>query len=86
MKLVQKLMDEAVELNITGNAGTHYNGVQIVEVYDDFIVVAPSTSAVRTAGQFRGGRTYVNLYTITRIEEAGMASQARDSIRRGRYQ
>ena len=36
MKLVQKLMDEGAELNITGNAGTHYNGVRIAEVYDDF--------------------------------------------------
>ena len=82
MKLVQYLMEQGAELNITGNDGTHYNGVKIVAVYDDFIVIEPGSSAMRQAGQFRGGKTYVNVYTITRLEEAGMSAGIRDSIRR----
>jgi hypothetical protein len=83
MKLVQKYMEQGIELNITGNAGTHYNGVKIVEVYDDFIAIEPTESALQTAGQFRGGRTNINIYTITRLEEAGTSAQVRDSLRRG---
>jgi hypothetical protein len=82
MKLVQYLMEQGTELNITGNDGTHYNGVKIIAVYDDFIVIEPSSAAMRQAGQFRGGKTYVNVYTITRLEEAGLAGGIRDSIRR----
>ena len=82
MKLCQKLMDEGVELNMTGNDGVHYNGVKITEVYDDFIAIEPSNAAMRQAGQFRGGHTYVNLATITRLEHAGHGDRIQDSIRR----
>lgn len=83
MKLVERYMNEGTELNITGNGGTHYNGVKIVEVYDDFVVVEAGNTAMRTAGQFRGGTTNVNLYTITRLEEAELGSRIRgDLIRR----
>ena len=82
MKLVEQLMQQGVELNITGNGGTHYNGVKIVAIYDDFIVVEPGNSAMRSGGQFRGGKTYVNATTITRLEEAGLEGSVQDSIRR----
>lgn len=83
MKLVEKYMQEGTELNMTGNGGTHYNGVRITEVYDDFIVVEAGNTAMRSAGQFRGGTTNVNLYTITRLEEAELGSRIRgDLIRR----
>lgn len=82
MKLCEKLMNEAVELNMTGNDGTHYNGVVITEVYDDFISIEPSNTAMRSAGQFRGGHTYVNIATITRLEHAGQTDRVQDSIRR----
>jgi hypothetical protein len=82
MKLVQKLMDEGAELNITGNGGVHYNGVRIVEVYDDFIGVDASSDTLRQAGQFRGGGVaYVNIGSITRLEPAGMGSRVQDSLR-----
>ena len=82
MKLVEQLMNNGVELNITGNGGTHYNGVRITEVWDDFITVEVGDEGMRQAGQFRGGKTYVNIYTITRLEEAGMGGSVQDSIRR----
>ncbi|MCB1186002.1 hypothetical protein KDL29_02450 [bacterium] len=82
MKLCERLMNEGVELNITGNDGVHYNGVRITEVYDDFIAVEPSNTAMRQAGQFRGGHTYVNIATITRLEHAGQSDRVQDSIRR----
>ncbi|GEM_PF-1262514 len=82
MKLVEQLMNDGTELNITGNAGTHYNGVKIVEVWDDFIAVEVGDSGMRQAGQYRGGRAYINVYTITRIEPAGMEGSVQDSIRR----
>lgn len=82
MRLTQQLMDEGAELNITGNGGTHYNGVKIVECYDDFIAVEAGDSAMRQAGQFRGGeQVYVNVATITRLERAGVGSKVQDSIR-----
>lgn len=82
MKLVQKMMDEGVELNITGNGGTHYNGVRIVEVYDDFIGVENSSDTLRQAGQFRGGGVaYINIVSITRLEPASMGNRVQDSIR-----
>jgi len=82
MRLTQKLMDESAELNITGNGGTHYNGVKIVECYEDFIAVEASDGAMRQAGQFRGGEAvYVNTATITRLERAAMGSRIQDSIR-----
>jgi len=82
MKLVEQLKDNGTELNITGNGGTHYNGVRITEVWDDFIAVEVGDEGMRQAGQFRGGKTYVNIYTITRLEEAGMGGSVQDSIRR----
>lgn len=83
MKLVERYLQQGTELNITGNGGTHYNGVRITEVFDDFIVVEPSTSAMRTAGQFRGGQTNINLSSITRLEEAELGARIRgDLIRR----
>ena len=82
MKLVEKLMNDGVELNITGNGGTHYNGVKIVEVWEDFITVDAAESATRQAGQFRGGATYVNISSITRLEQAGFGGSVQDSIRR----
>ena len=82
MKLLQKLMDEGHELNMTGNAGTHYNGVIITEVYEEFVTIEPSNDAMRQAGQFRGGHTYVNIATITRLELAGAEGQVSDSLRR----
>jgi hypothetical protein len=82
MRLTQELMNEGAELNITGNGGTHYNGVKIVACYDDFIAIEASDSAMRQAGQFRGGdQVYVNVATITRLERAGMGSKVQDSIR-----
>ena len=82
MRLTEKLMQDGTELNITGNGGTHYNGVRIVEVYDDFIIVEAGETAMRTAGQFRGGRTNINLYSITRLEEAELASRIRGDVMR----
>lgn len=82
MKLVERYMQDGTELNITGNGGTHYNGVRIVEVYDDFIVVEAGAAAMRTAGQFRGGLTNVNLFTITRLEEAELAGRIRGDVMR----
>lgn len=84
MKLVEKLMEEGAELNITGNGGTHYNGVKIVEVWDDFITIQVGDTGVRQSGQFRGGATHVNITTITRIELASVGPQGniQDSIRR----
>lgn len=82
MKLVEQLMNDGVELNMTGNGGVHYNGVKITEVWDDFIAVEVSDSGMRQAGQFRGGKTYVNLYTITRIEHGGFEGSVQDSVRR----
>jgi hypothetical protein len=80
MKLVEKYMQERTELNITGNGGTHYNGVMITAVYDDFITVEPSDTAARQAGQYRGGPAHVNLYMITRLEEAALASRIRGDL------
>jgi hypothetical protein len=82
MKLVDKYMQDGTELNISGNGGTHYNGVRIVEVYDDFIIVEAGETAMRTAGQFRGGRTNINICTITRLEEAELASRIRGDVMR----
>jgi hypothetical protein len=69
MKLVEKLMQGGQEYNITGNGGVHYNGVRITEVYDDFIAVEPGNTAVRNQGQFRGEKVYVNISSITRLED-----------------
>ena len=80
MKLVDRYMQDGTELNISGNGGTHYNGVRVVEVFDDFIVVEPSDSAVRQAGQFRGGRANINICSITRLEEAELASRVRGNL------
>lgn len=82
MRLVEHLMEQGVELNITGNDGTHYNGVKIIEVWDDFITVEVGDSGMRQAGQFRGGKTYINIYTITRLEQAGVGGSVQNSIRR----
>ena len=76
MKLVEKLMNDGTELNITGNDGTHYNGVRITEVWDEFIAVDAGESGMRQAGQYRGGATYVNIASITRLEVAGMGGNA----------
>lgn len=69
MKLLEKLMQSGQEFNVTGNGGVHYNGVRIVEVYDDFITLAPGSTAVRNQGQFRGEKVYVNIASITRLED-----------------
>lgn len=82
MKLVEKLMNDGTDLNITGNSGTHYNGVRITQVWDDFIMVEVSNTGMRQAGQFRGGATYVNIASITRLEQAGMGGSVQDSIRK----
>lgn len=84
MKLVEQLMNDGTELNITGNGGTHYNGIKIVEVWDDFITIEVGNTGMRQAGQYRGGATYVNIATITRIElaNAGPGGNIQDSIRR----
>lgn len=82
MRLVEQLMQDGKELNITGNDGTHYNGVRITEVWEDFIAVEVSDSGMRQAGQFRGGKAYINIYTITRLEEGGAGGSVQDSIRR----
>jgi hypothetical protein len=82
MKLCERLMNEGHELNMTGNGGVHYNGVRITEVYDDFIAVEAGNASMRSAGQFRGGQTYVNIATITRLELAGEGGRVQDSIRR----
>ena len=82
MKLVEQFMNNGTELNITGNGGTHYNGVKITEVWDEFILVEVGDTGMRQAGQFRGGKTYVNIATITRIEEAGFGGSVQDSVRR----
>ena len=82
MRLTQKLMDESAELNITGNGGVHYNGVRIIECFDDFIAIEQGDSAMRTAGQFRGGeQVYVNVASITRLERAQLTNRVQDSIR-----
>ena len=82
MKLVEKLMNEGAELNITGNGGTHFNGVRITEVWDDFITVEVGNTGMRQAGQYRGGATYVNIASITRLEQAGESGNIQDSIRK----
>ena len=82
MRLVEHLMEQGLELNITGNDGTHYNGVKITEAWEDFITVEVGDTGMRQAGQFRGGKTYINIYTITRLEQAGIAGNVQDSIRR----
>jgi hypothetical protein len=82
MRLVQYFLEQGTELNITGNDGTHYNGVKIVAVYDDFIKVEPASESMRQAGQYRGGHAYINVYTITRLEEGGTGGSVQDSIRR----
>lgn len=81
MKLVEKLMNERVELNLTANGGVHYNGVVITEVWDDFIAVEPGNAAMRSAGQFRGGTTYVNISTITRLDDANVTETPSGKVR-----
>jgi hypothetical protein len=81
MKLVEKMMNERTELNLTANGGVHYNGVVIVEVWDDFISIEPGDAAMRSAGQFRGGKTYVNIATITRLDDANVTETPAGKIR-----
>lgn len=80
MRLVQKLMDEGRELNVTGNGGVHFNGVKIVEIYEDFIAVEPGSTAVRGQGQFRGEQVFVNIATITRLEFADLQNRVRGNL------
>jgi len=81
MRLVDKYRDEGTVLNVTGNAGTHYNSVRIVQAYDDFIVVEPALGAERAGGAFRGDKANINLVTITRLEEAGTEQRLRAQLK-----
>ncbi|OGK10679.1 MAG: hypothetical protein A2Y63_02885 [Candidatus Riflebacteria bacterium RBG_13_59_9] len=78
---MDKYRDEGTILNITGNAGTHYNSVRIVETYDDFIVVEPAAGAEQAGGTFRGACANVNTATITRLEEAGPDQRLRARLK-----
>jgi len=81
MRLVDKYRDDGTVLNITGNAGIHYNSVVITEAYDDFIVVEPASGAERAGGAFRGDHANINLATITRFEEAGAEQKLRARLK-----
>ena len=76
-RLVDKLKTEQTLLNITGNGGVHYNGVVVVEVYDDFIVVEGEAVGERSGGNWRGGKVNVNIVSITRLEAVATEQQVR---------
>jgi hypothetical protein len=81
VRLVDKYRDDGAVLNITGNAGIHYNSVVIAEAYDDFIIVAPASGAERAGGAFRGDRANINISTITRLEVAGTEQKLRARLK-----
>jgi hypothetical protein len=81
MRLVDKYLKEGTTLNVTGNAGLHYNSVRIVEAYDDFIVVVPVEGAERSGGVFRGDSANINICTITRFEVAGVEQTVRARLK-----
>lgn len=81
MRLVDKYRDDETVLNITGNAGIHYNSVVIAEAYDDFIIVEPASGAERAGGAFRGDRANINIPTITRLEVAGTEQKLRARLK-----
>ncbi|MEP0813839.1 MAG: hypothetical protein HRF49_04130 [bacterium] len=76
-RLVDKYRSDGTLLNITGNGGTHYNGVTIVECYDDFIVVEGEAASERSGGNWRGGRVNINIVSITRLEPVATEQQVR---------
>jgi hypothetical protein len=81
MRLVDKLKNDGVVVNITGNSGIHYNSVRIVETYDDFVVVEPATGVEKAGGAFRGENANINIVTITRLEEAGLEQRIRAQVK-----
>ena len=81
MRLVDKYRAEGVTVNISGNGGTHYNSVRIIEAYDDFIVVEPASGAERAGGAFRGDNANINICSITRLEVAGIEQTLRAKLK-----
>jgi hypothetical protein len=81
MRLVDKYRADGTNLNITGNAGLHYNNVRIIEAYDDFIIIAPVEGAERSGGAFRGDNAAINITTITRLEVVGIEQSVRAKLK-----
>ena len=79
--MVDKLRDDGVVVNITGNSGIHYNSVRIVETYEDFIVVKPAVGVEKAGGAFRGEIANINIVSITRLEEAGLEQRIRAQVK-----
>ena len=80
-RLVDKYLRDEQLLNVTGNGGTHYNAVRIVEAYDDFIVCEGESASERSGGNWRGGRVNVNITTITRFEPVATEQQVRIKLK-----
>ncbi|MCD6118856.1 hypothetical protein J7K50_03355 [bacterium] len=80
-RLVDKYRDEKTILNVTGNSGTHYNGVTIVATYDDFIVLDGESAAERAGGNWRGGRVNVLIGSITRFEPVAVSQKVRLNLK-----
>lgn len=80
-RLVENYREIGTMLNITANAGVHYNGVKIVDVYEDFIVIEGDRTGERSGGNWRGGRVNVNIATITRLEEVSDEHRIRLNLR-----
>lgn len=80
-RLVDKYRDTGTVLNITANGGTHYNGVTIVETFDDFIVLEGEAAGERSGGQWRGGRVNVLINSITRFEPMDIGTKIKLNLR-----
>lgn len=80
-RLVDKFRDEGTMMNITGNGGTHYNGVHIVETYEDFVVIEGEAAAERSGGNWRGGRVNVLINSITRFEPVDVGTRVKLNLR-----
>jgi len=80
-RLVDKYRDEGTILNITGNGGTHYNGVRIVDTYDDFIVIEGEAASERAGGNWRGGIVNVSIVSITRFEPVAIGTKIKMNLK-----
>jgi hypothetical protein len=80
-RLVDRYRDEGTILYITGNGGTHYNGVRIVETFDDFIVLEGEAAGERSGGAWRGGRVNVLINSITRFEPMDIGTKVKLNLR-----
>ncbi len=81
VRLVDKYCEEGTLMNITGNGGTHYNGVRIVGTYEDFIVLEGEAAAERAGGNWRGGRVNVLINSITRLEPVDVGTKVKLNLR-----